>query len=242
MPGPWHMGNDIVDLADPRARGKSGDERFLRRVFSQEERDTILASGHPDLALWVRWAAKEAAFKTVSKATGAPPILRHLSFRVSLPALGASGTGELLAAHAPLDLAGAVRHEGSLLALRVRVTDNGVHALTWLTSAAGGLPAFTWEHDRGHRDPVGWRERTRGLLTDREWSCVTHEASALTRLAARRALASALSEPEGQLEIGCGPGSPGRRIPIVFLRGREIAVDLTLSHHGALLAWAFIPV
>ena len=36
------------------------------------------------------------------------------------------------------------------------------------------------------------------------------------------------------------PVNPGRRIPKVFLRGKEIPADLTLSHHGRLLAWAFL--
>jgi hypothetical protein len=54
-------------------------------------------------------------------------------------------------------------------------------------------------------------------------------------------MASPLGVPEGDLEIGCGPGQPGRRIPKVLLRGEEIPVDLSLSHHGRLLAWAFLP-
>lgn len=61
-------------------------------------------------------------------------------------------------------------------------------------------------------------------------------------MAARQALAAAIGVAERDLEIGCGPGKPGRRIPNVLLRGKDLPVDLTLSHHGRLVAWAFLMI
>ena len=40
------------------------------------------ASDRPDELLWRLWAAKEAAFKVVSKIRGAPPLFVHPAFRV----------------------------------------------------------------------------------------------------------------------------------------------------------------
>ena len=63
MPG---VGNDVVDLKEPGNRGKSGDDRFLGRVFTAEERGLIAQAAAPDTRLWSLWAAKEAAYKAVS--------------------------------------------------------------------------------------------------------------------------------------------------------------------------------
>ncbi|MFW6200557.1 MAG: 4'-phosphopantetheinyl transferase family protein, partial [Gemmatimonadota bacterium] len=77
-----HIGNDVVDLRDPRCRGKEADERFLRRVFTDDERRAIVEATDPAPALWIRWAAKEAGFKVVTKLLGSPPPFEHRAFRV----------------------------------------------------------------------------------------------------------------------------------------------------------------
>lgn len=61
------VGNDIVDLKEPENIGKSRDDCFLDRVFTEEERERISGSTFPDQFLWALWAAKEAAYKAVSR-------------------------------------------------------------------------------------------------------------------------------------------------------------------------------
>lgn len=240
MRRPWHLGNDIVDLTDPRHAGKARDDRFLRRVYSQKEREEIRSSENPDLALWIRWAAKEAAFKTVSKSLGAPPTFVHPTFRVSVhhPETLNDHTGE--DADPPMTRFGEVRYGPLLLPLRIEVHGPALHAVTWVPQDAQGIPPFSWGSSRMNEMGDQWRSVLRRNFSDREWGCVSHQASALTRLAARKALASAVGVEEEDLEIGCGPGEPGRRIPKVLLKGNEMPADLTLSHHGRLLAWAFL--
>ncbi|MFZ4579463.1 MAG: 4'-phosphopantetheinyl transferase superfamily protein [Myxococcota bacterium] len=76
-----HLGNDIVDLTDPFTVGKSGDARFVRRVFATSEQGWIAASPDPDRALWRLWAAKEAAYKAARKS--APDLVfAHAQFEV----------------------------------------------------------------------------------------------------------------------------------------------------------------
>jgi phosphopantetheine--protein transferase-like protein len=65
LPG---VGNDVVDLKDPENIGKSRDDRFLGRVFTVGERELIASFPSPDTLLWSLWAAKEAAYKAVSRA------------------------------------------------------------------------------------------------------------------------------------------------------------------------------
>jgi len=61
------VGNDVVDLTDPENVGKSGDRRFCRRVFNEEELALIAGSARPDTVLWALWSAKEAAYKAISR-------------------------------------------------------------------------------------------------------------------------------------------------------------------------------
>ncbi len=260
MGEPLHLGNDVVDLDDPRHRGKSGDGRFLRRVFTQEERGAILDSPAPDQALWVRWAGKEAAYKTVCKARSPapPPTFHHALFQVTVSAGGGSPVGNpahppaghgaaspprlLLRGEAPAEepvasWSGEVTYEDQVVALRVQVLRRAVHALSWLApNGPPPFPAVSWSYARLTEAPTWALLRSR--FTEAEWSCISHPASALARLEAKRALARELRVPEAGLEIGCGPGLPGRRIPILMLDGRSLGVDLTLSHAGLFVAWA----
>jgi len=61
------VGNDIVDRKSPEAAGKAGDRRFLQKALTPLEQEAVAGAPDPDLALWSLWAAKEAAYKAVSK-------------------------------------------------------------------------------------------------------------------------------------------------------------------------------
>ena len=234
MSSPWYLGNDIVDLTDPRHPGKAVDDRFLRRVFSKEEQVRIRAEENQDLALWACWAGKEAAYKTISKFRARPPVFVHPSFQVTL------FTPEGLAHEPPMTHFGQVRHQNLVLPLRMEVVGSALHAVTWIPDAGHESPPLIWGSQEANAPTDGWKEKLETHFSPREWGCVSHRHSALARLAARRSLAESLRLEEAELEIGCGPGEPGRRIPKVFHRGTEIPVDLTLSHHGRLLAWAYL--
>ncbi len=234
MPNRWYLGNDIVDLNDSRHTGKAGDDRFLQRVFSPRERKEIQAAPNPDRALWIRWAAKEAAFKTISKARGTPPTFVHPTFRVTVFAK------EQDKPDPPVTRFGQVRFEDFTLPLRIEAVGTNLHAVTWMPDPGHDVPPFIWGYQETEGPEADWKESLKPHFSALEWECVSHRLSALARLVARSSLASSLEVNESELEIGCGPGRPGRKIPLVFLRGKELPVDLTLSHHGRLLAWAYL--
>ncbi len=274
MPQLWHLGNDVVDRADTRYRDKARDDRFLRRVFAEEEEGAIRDARDPDLALWLRWTAKEAAFKSVTKFLGSPPVFHHRDFRVlgleerSRAEKAETHTREAAVeglgkpeARAGGNVVGSGRDDpsGSVfsgqlvygdlsLALGIRVTPEAIHALAWAESTRETAPVDGSGPHAPLRAGVAdlppppaepWRDALEAHLTAREWECVSHLGSALTRVAAKEALAEALEIEEEALEIVCGPGLPGRRVPSVLLGGEELSVDLTLSHHGRFQAWAF---
>jgi phosphopantetheinyl transferase (holo-ACP synthase) len=240
MPHSWHLGNDVVDLADPRHTGKAGDDRFLRRVFSDKERAAIRESPNPDRALWIAWAGKEAAFKTLSKSLGSPPTFIHASFEVEVPGMGEEFYRPIEGHDPPVSRFGQVGYGARSFPLRIEVAGSTLHAVTWTPPFEGAVPSFFWGFETFQTTPDPWRENLRPWFSTREWSCISHRASALARLGARRVMAKALTLEEEQLEITCGPGRPGQRIPFVLYRGQEVGVDLTLSHHGRMLAWAFL--
>ncbi len=121
------VGNDVVDLAAPGNLGKNGDGRFCGRVFAAEERVLIAGAARPDAFLWAFWAAKEAAYKAVSR--GDPAVCSiPRQYRVVLETGNAAGT----AAH----LAGKVITPRGEMALRVAVTADWVHALAAGSEAA----------------------------------------------------------------------------------------------------------
>jgi len=223
-----------VDLSDPRHAGKAKDLRFLARVFSGEEREVIGAAKEPDHALWLHWSGKEAAFKTISKLQGRPPTFHHALFHVRLPHLVRSLPASRTATHF-----GEVEYRGTAFPLRIEASRSVLHALTWSPDRAA-YPSFSWGYQPMGETSWAWRDALRDRFSEREWRCISHRASALARIAAREALAGALGMDPARVEIGCGDGVPGRRIPQVLIDGIESDLDLSLSHHGRLLAWAFL--
>lgn len=62
-----HVGNDIVDLNRPGTTGRARDSRFVDRVLTPGEKERLYGHKDPDRLLWAFWAAKESAYKAVSK-------------------------------------------------------------------------------------------------------------------------------------------------------------------------------
>jgi len=91
LPGLYRtfVGNDIVDLDDPRIKQAGNHDRFLERAFTPREREWVSAQPHRSRALWSLWAGKEAGFKAVSKALGHPPVFVHRRFEISTGLPGA---------------------------------------------------------------------------------------------------------------------------------------------------------
>jgi hypothetical protein len=240
MTGAWRLGNDVVDTLHPGGRGKAQNDRFLRRVCSGVEGEVVRSSPDPDLALWVHWAAKEAVFKTASKAQGGPPVFRQPLFEVAFPQECLLPFLDPRSPQPTLPLRGTGRYLDLRFRLWLKKRDTCIHAVSWIDEVELGDPEFLSECRRSPGTTRGPASGLEGRFSPLEWECVTHRASALTRLGARKSLAAAWKVPEEKLEVRCGPGPPGRRIPSVWLDGEDLKVDLTLSHHGRFLAWAFL--
>ena len=62
-----HIGNDIVDLKEPANAGKSRDSRFLKKILTVAEIDFVQNAENHNKALWALWSCKEAAYKVIKK-------------------------------------------------------------------------------------------------------------------------------------------------------------------------------
>ena len=145
------VGNDVVDLKAVGNVGKSGDTRFMRRVFTPDEQQAIYRSAHPDKLLWAFWAAKETAYKAAAKTdpdiTSAPgryPVFLDLEY----------GTGAMR---------GNVSTPGGPVAVKIRFHEEYVHCVglggglgIWMKST-GVSPGFC-RRNRSRCGSVSWQK------------------------------------------------------------------------------------
>jgi phosphopantetheinyl transferase (holo-ACP synthase) len=110
-----------------------------------------------------------------------------------------------------------VRHAAGRFRVQVRATDDWVHALA---SVSGSVP-----------DAPVWKVRP---LT-RPGEELSMDASARVRQVARSALSSALGLFPSDIVIAAA----AKRAPRAWSRGRRLAIDLSLSHHGRFVACAW---
>ena len=242
MTGGCGLGNDVVDTLHHGGAAKAQDARFLERVFAPREREAVRSSHDPELSFWIHWVGKEAVFKSASKVLGTPPVFHHRLFQVAFTEEGLRGLLAPPSPGAPLRLLGTGSYMDFRFRMSVERRGTCIHAVSWIEREEAGDPEIFAECRESSPAAGGPSSGLQDRFSASEWECVTHRASALTRLAARESLASVWDVSEKRLEIRCGPGLPGRRIPSVWLDGEELPADLTLSHHGRFLAWAFLMV
>ncbi|MEX2048061.1 MAG: 4'-phosphopantetheinyl transferase superfamily protein [Gemmatimonadota bacterium] len=233
------VGNDVVDLAQPRTQGRSSDERFIARVLAPAEAGAVRRSADPDLELWCRWAAKEAGYKVVSKLIGAPPPFVHRAFEPVWEA--GVGVADASAGHVVVRR-GVVRYAERAVPVTVERAGSTLHAVAH--AAREGRPVRVSVVPRvASLDETGavWaasREELTSRLTPREADAVYSLASAAVRVGARGELAALMGVDEARVEIVCAPGPASQRPPRVLLDGRDAEADVSLSHDGRWIAWA----
>lgn len=230
------VGNDVVDIASPRTQGKSAEKRFLDRILDPTEQAYVAAALEPDLELWCLWAAKESCYKVASKVRGEPPVFEHAAFAMRWDeGDDHEGPGSSVRA-------GTVSWQDLACPVLVSVQPGRVHAVAHTGSHARFPDSIAVAAEELDASGAPWADELEVLLrrfTQREADAVHSRASAAVRLGARAALAEALNIEEARLEIVCSPGARGRRPPRLLLDGEAIAVDLSLSHDGAWIAWAW---
>lgn len=125
----------MVDLGDREVLAGPSHPRFDSRVFGEAELGRLRASQEPELERWVRWAAKEAAFKLALKLDPAV-IFSPRRFEVTLLAPGRAE----------------VRHAGQRFEVRILEAGKAVHAVARVPGSPERLVAAV-EARRHGADP-----------------------------------------------------------------------------------------
>ena len=62
-----YVGYDVVDLREPANVVKSRNSRFLKKILTNAEIEFVQNAKDPDATLWSYWACKETAYKVIKK-------------------------------------------------------------------------------------------------------------------------------------------------------------------------------
>ncbi len=229
------VGNDIVDLNKAGYPDKHKNSRFVSRVFSEHEQRAIFNSKNPDLTLWMIWAAKETAFKLVSKISG-PPVFSHKKFATVLQRF--KELDEI-----SIECAAKVTYTEHFFDMRIFANRECVHAVGsgLQDSEKTGSVIFsnTKFLDSREREKWGSEIRLEKHFTEAELSSIRYPESGLVRFFCKQEIASKLKIEPADLQI-IRPEEQNKSLPpFLLLDDKRVNIDVSLSHHGRWLAWAY---
>lgn len=214
------MGNDIVDLNTPWAVNKSRNARFMAKVFTEDETQAIGQSGNPDAMLWALWAAKETAYKVTAKSIP-DALFSPLKYRVKLV------RGE--AANTENTQTGTVTTQSGIVTVCVFFHENHVHCI--------GI-------NGNHRD-TGKLYHGYGCGESECEDCPSLSPAARESLAARKLALKHIAQCCGRniedMEIRKNGEDRETGPPMLYFKGKKDKIDISLSHDGRYVAYAFLP-
>ena len=206
------MGNDIVDLTDPANIGKSGDCRFLQRVFTTPEQQQIAVAAEPDVLMWALWAGKETAYKIIRKSR--PDVAstpRRYEVTLSPPGPGGASSGYVCTPLGPV-------------AIRVSFAGDYLHCIG-TTPLPDLLGQVIWQVERLY--PA--------------WNGTVQDPSIQVRHLLSLRLAELLRVSPIDIGIRRVEDNHGWGPPILLLKDKTAPYDLSLTHDGAFAAYALLP-
>lgn len=237
------MGNDIVDLSTAGTRGKSRDTRFLKRVFTAAEQQSIRAAENPDLVLWTFWAAKESAYKILSKLRSSPPIFAYRSFTCEWTPRHGQHTAVIRQLHVTCPAVHARNgHACAPLRVDIHVATDTHCVHTYGTPNRCPESSAYWTMvgkkrlDQSAKASCVAAQMLRGF-SDAERCSIQSRASTEVRIAAKAALARRLNMEAGRLQIIRPTRNKKPQPPYLLVDGAPGGIDISLSHHGEWVAW-----
>lgn len=208
-----HVGNDIVDLASPYVKGKSRDRKFRSRVLTAREHHVLFDNNNPDRLLQVFWAAKETAYKVTVKThpdvSSAP---RRYEVLLDRPESGSNVRGR-------------VETPRGIVHITARQNPDYVHCLGTETAPAA-------------RNVISGVEALDDLSQPDFGRC-SDAQSRLVRAAAQKRISAILSLPENDIAITKTCPKKSTLFPEVYVKGKKCGINISLSHDGRFIAYAF---
>lgn len=216
------VGNDIVDLTDPRSKGRSLDTRFINRVFTSHEQEQIVNDDYPDVLVWDLWAGKETAYKILCKLYG------HVTSTPRKYEVRKSASEDTHDDNGPFT-SGVVRTPYDPVSIRIYREADYIHCI-----GVTGTEELM--------NSVIWGIHKAGLVAGEAYIYSPGAASVEIRKVATRKMALYCKEDIENIDIIRCKGSHGLGPPTVYIKGKEAMIDISLSHDGYFLSYAFLPV
>lgn len=218
MPASLPLGNDVVDLGHGDNLRSAANQRYRERVLAGSEHRALCQRRHASRAFLAYWAAKEAAFKALSR--GRPALVfAHRQFVVREDAAAPIGSAQRAAR-------GEVEHSGIRIPVRWHWTDDWVHCFT-----ATGNSTVEWEVRALAHCSVS---PAASVACDD--AALSDESRAVRSLAVALLCAQGIDDARVQSSTRNGRRGP----PTVICSGHPREdVCLSLSHDGRFVAAAF---
>ena len=213
---------------------RSTDLRFLKKILTDTEMTQVRGCEDPDALLWSIWACKEAAYKVLKKRAGdAAFIPRRWSvcFRPPLPVAGGQGIKQTDSFPEDRTPAGfftgnVITDEKNIFPFRLFSSPSWIHSLAAdsfeiLHKAAWRIETLPDEQSQQKVDPSSFGR-----------SCLIRDLSEFLRVDQHQIEIRRPSQCESELQP-----------PAVYLQGvRAAGVDISLSHDGRFVSYAFVPL
>jgi hypothetical protein len=208
-----------VDLRHPDALKKNLDDRFVGRVLLPEEKHLISYGSDPGRTLWQLWAAKETAYKIVSKSHPAVHSGPQ-KYRVTLS--GVCSISSTLPSCHSRRIRCLVETPVGGVTIVIQNEDDYVHA-------------FGCSDDRVDLETLHPRvfRLDEGCLAGHTDSDAVREELCLD-------LGRLWGIPAGEIDIRRSPGERGAGPPMVYVSEKPASVDISLSHHGRYGAFVWL--
>jgi len=246
-----YVGNDVVDLKEPANAGKSRDSRFLKKILTDAEIEFVRNAENPEAALWSLWACKETAYKVIKKSS---PDIAFIPRR--WPAVFTRFESECSEGEVVIPEKGLVFIR---LFCETQISKTKCIEICKSNNPAisGGYNTPPIEAELGFRACLGVHTRDSnpdyihcvgadGLaaLNKLIWNVdILPEEETDPSLFSRRRLAQSLAKNYSlnfhQIKIKRKRENAELQPPCVYIRGEKMDVDISLSHDGRFVAYAY---
>ena len=209
---------------------KSTDLRFLKKILTDTEIERVRCASEPEAALWSFWACKEAAYKVMKKQTGDAAFMPRrwsVCFRCSQPA----------AYRDVLHPVNQAQNQNLTAITAGYVASSGRDDIPFLLLSSPSYVHSLAADQIDSLDKVLWRV----AVMPGEWDKRCAEPSAYVRSCLLDALSGFLQAKQARIKIFRAPRERGElEPPAVYLDGIKTPIDISMSHDGRFVAYAFL--
>ena len=220
----FRIGNDIVDLLADGVANKHVAQKFVWRIFVQQEQSAIQQAAAPTTLLWALWAAKEAAYKACKKQ------FPDIFFSPRQFVITEDSLQRLLCAKDTVVI-GKLQYQENMLQLQWRIESTYIHCIAILTDLTHNADFSQFVHKIDDALDMRFLKK---YFTMRELQSIFSTASLQLRLYAKRLLRK-LGITQ-KIEIIRNKTNGSLEPPQIIVDQKETMHEVSFSHDGVWVA------